>query len=135
MRGTLKQQIYETVSTLRTLFAKIKDSGNKKTSEIDNLTKQVDEMKTEIKLCRDKIAKGQPAPSVGETQEVQRYKDKSHDTPSFIPSQVPTPNRNQKTMPPGDRKLYSTVLTDKTQQQQFKITLKSKGNLTAEAIK
>ena len=35
MRKTLKQKIFETVSTLRTLFAKLKDSGNRKTSEIN----------------------------------------------------------------------------------------------------
>jgi hypothetical protein len=135
MKGTLKEQIYDTVSTIRTLFFKIKDNGNKKTSEIKNLTQQVEEMKAEIKLCRDKLTKGQPPPSLGETQELQRCNSKTRDTPSLIHGQVPTPNRNQETMPPGDRKLYSTVLKNKTQKQQFKITVKSKGNLTADAIK
>ena len=51
MRKTLKQKIFDTISTLHTLFAKLKDSGIRKTSEIHNLTKQVDEMGKELKMC------------------------------------------------------------------------------------
>ena len=76
MRKTLKQKIFETVSTLRTLFAKLKDSGNRKTSEIEKLTKQVDEMGTELKLCRDKLVKVHRAPSLGETHEQEKNKEK-----------------------------------------------------------
>ena len=47
MRKALKQKILETVSTLRTLFVKIKVSGDRKTSEINNLTTQVDKLETE----------------------------------------------------------------------------------------
>jgi len=39
MKKELKQKILATVSTLRALFVKLKDSGDKKTSEINNLTK------------------------------------------------------------------------------------------------
>jgi len=48
MRKALKQKILETVSTLRALFVKIKASGNRKTSEINNLTKQVDKVESEL---------------------------------------------------------------------------------------
>jgi predicted nucleic acid-binding Zn-ribbon protein len=57
MRKPLKQKIFDTVSTLQSLFAKLKDSGNRKTSEIQKLTKQVGEMETELKRCREKLAK------------------------------------------------------------------------------
>jgi len=33
-RKALKQKIFETVSTLRSLFVKLKESGDRKTSEI-----------------------------------------------------------------------------------------------------
>ena len=36
MRKALKQKIYETVSTLRTLFAKLKDKDDRKTKEKTN---------------------------------------------------------------------------------------------------
>ena len=36
MRKTLKQKIFETVSTLRTLFAKLKHKDSRKTNEINN---------------------------------------------------------------------------------------------------
>ena len=49
MRKALKQKILETVSTPRALFVKIKVSGEKKTSEINNLKKQVDKLETELK--------------------------------------------------------------------------------------
>ena len=48
MKKALKQKIFETVSTLRTLFAKLKDKDKWKTKEINKLTKQVDEMGTEL---------------------------------------------------------------------------------------
>jgi len=48
MKKALKQKIFETVSTLRTLFAKLKDKDDRKTKEINKLTKQVDEMGTEL---------------------------------------------------------------------------------------
>jgi len=49
MRKALKQKIFETVSTLRKLFAKLKDKDTKKTKEIKKLKKQVGEMGTELK--------------------------------------------------------------------------------------
>ena len=51
MRKTLKQQIFETVGTLRTIIANLKDSGNRKIREIEKLTKQVYGMGTELKQC------------------------------------------------------------------------------------
>ncbi len=72
MRKTLKQKIFETVSTLRTPFAKLKYSGNRKSSKIKELTKQVDEMGTQLKLCRETLAKEHRAPSIGEGTEQEK---------------------------------------------------------------
>ena len=35
VRKALKQKIFETISTLRSLFVKLKDSGDRKTKEIN----------------------------------------------------------------------------------------------------
>jgi predicted nucleic acid-binding Zn-ribbon protein len=145
MRGTLKQQIFETVSTLRTLFAKIKDSGNRKTSEIEKLTTQVEVMETELKLCRDKIAKGQPPPSLGEAQELQRSKDNRQGTPSPGISTEPTrsvasPTVNhtelsgEPTWNGSNRKLYASVVAAAAEPK-HKAMIKSKTNQTSEMIK
>ena len=48
MRKTLKEKIYETVSTIRHLFAKLKISSEGKRSEIKNLTNQVNKLEDEI---------------------------------------------------------------------------------------
>ena len=47
MRKTLKEKIYETVSSLRQLFAKIKISSECKRSEIKDLTNKVSKLEDE----------------------------------------------------------------------------------------
>jgi len=49
MRKALKQKILETVCIFGALFVKIKASCDRKTSEINNLTKQVGKLETELK--------------------------------------------------------------------------------------
>ena len=71
MRKALKQKIYEIVSTLRTLFAKLKDKDDRKTKEIHKLTKQVGEMGTELKQCKDRLIKEHRAQSMAETTELE----------------------------------------------------------------
>jgi chromosome segregation ATPase len=82
MRKTLKQRIFETVSTLRTIIAKLKDSGNRKIREIQKLTKQVEEMGTELKQCRDKLDNVHSVPSLDEVEEQVRNKGKIEARPS-----------------------------------------------------
>jgi polyhydroxyalkanoate synthesis regulator phasin len=53
MRKALKQKIFEILSTLRSLFVKLKVSGDSKTIEINKLTNQVGELETELKQCRE----------------------------------------------------------------------------------
>ena len=71
MRKSLKQKIYETVSTLQTLFAKLKDKDDRKTKEINKLTKQVGEMGTELKQCTERLIKEHRAPRMAETTELE----------------------------------------------------------------
>ena len=48
IKKALKEKIFETVSNLRQLFVKIKINGDRKLSEINNLTKKVNKLETEL---------------------------------------------------------------------------------------
>jgi len=119
MRETLKQQIFEAVSTLRTIIAKLKDSGNRKIREIDKLTKQVDEMGTELKQCREKLDKSNCAPSLEEVEEQVRNTGKSESTPSRGINTKPTggstryvaPHNGTSTEPRGEPTSYAVLPT------------------------
>jgi predicted nucleic acid-binding Zn-ribbon protein len=67
MRKALKEKILETVSTLRLLFVRIKISGDRKVSEINNLTKQVSKLETELQSCREKHSKVQQTPPLADS--------------------------------------------------------------------
>ena len=69
MRKTLKEKIYETVSTLQ-LFAKIKISSECKRSEIKDLTKKVSKLEDELQICREKENKAQQTPSIDNPTEL-----------------------------------------------------------------
>jgi len=71
MRKALKQKIFETVSTLRALFAKLKDKDTRKTKEINKLKKQVGEMGTELKQCRERLMEEYRATSMDRTTELE----------------------------------------------------------------
>jgi len=62
MKKGLKQTIYETVSTFRNLFVKLKVSLDSKTAEISNLEKQVNTMKTQLEECCTSKAKDRGSP-------------------------------------------------------------------------
>jgi hypothetical protein len=137
LKKELKIAIAETVSTLRSLLAKLKSMSESKTKTISELETVVNKMKSQNKDEGLHADKGHAAPSLNGNQELACSRDRGQAVPSLIPSREPTVNRKQGDMPPGNNigKLYSTVLKNKTQQQHFKITVKSKGNLTADAIK
>jgi hypothetical protein len=69
MRKTLKEKLYETVSTLRQLFAKIKISSECKRSEVKDLTNKVSKLEDELQRYREKQDKVQQTPSIDNTAE------------------------------------------------------------------
>ena len=127
MRKTLKQKVFDTVSTLRTLFIKLKDSGNRKTSEIHNLKKQVDEMGTELKMCRNKLAKAHRAQSFGEATEQEVNIETRQGSPSTAIRSDPfgEPTRYV-ALPVNVRKNYAEAVQG-VKNKTFKITVKSTG--------
>ena len=66
MRETLKQLLFETLSTLGLIISKQTDSWNRKIKEIEKLKKQLDEMGTELNLWIEKLDKSHIAPSLDE---------------------------------------------------------------------
>lgn len=70
IRKALKENFLETVRTLRQLFVKIKISGDRKISEINNLTKNLSKLETEFNSCREKQTKVHQKPSLTGTTEL-----------------------------------------------------------------
>ena len=64
MEEELKHTIFETVSTLRNLFVKLKDRGDRKSVSIRKLEMQVSEMKAELAGCNGNNTKVHGMPSV-----------------------------------------------------------------------
>lgn len=135
MKKELKQTIFETVSTLRNLFVKMKNNCEVKSSKISELEAEVTKAKTELQRFTDKAVKVQGAPSVIPTQEPAG--PRVHGAPSVIPRQEPAGPRVREGTPSGDneRKLYSEALTNKILTNKFKLTVKSNEHLPPDTIK
>jgi len=107
------------------------------TKTISDLEKAVTKMRSQHEEGREMCNKRRAAPSVIPSQEPGESRVQVHAAPSVINNQEPAGSSAQGTVPPGDRrsKLYSTVAGNKTQQQHFKVTVKSRDKLSAEAVK
>ena len=114
----MKQTIFETVSTIRNLFVKLKDSRIDKYNTISELEGRVSKMKAELEECRDSNAK-------------------VHGAPSLILCQEPASMTARGVAPSGVRegKPYSEALGSEKKLTRFKLTVKSKENQSSETIK
>jgi hypothetical protein len=136
MKKELKNTIAETVSTLRNLLAKLKDISESKTKAISDLETAVTKMRAQYEEGREKCNKWHASPSVVPRQETGGSRTQGYTAPSMNFNQEPVGSRAQEVVPSSDRReLYSSVLRSKPQRQQFKVTVKSKDKLSAEAIK
>jgi hypothetical protein len=115
----------------------LKDISESKTKAISDLETAVTEMRAQCEDGRDECNKGRTVPSIIPSQEPVGGRSHGHAAPSVIINQEPARSTAQGTAPPDDRreKLYSAAIGNKIQQQHFKITVKSKDNLSAEVIK
>jgi hypothetical protein len=95
MKKGPKEKIFETVSTLGQLFVKIKISGDQKLSEINNLTKKVSKLETELQTCREKQAEAHQTTFVVDTNEQRRPRARLHCPPSIGLTQVPAEAKGQ----------------------------------------
>ena len=92
MRKELKKTIFETVSTLKNLFTKMKEMCDERTRQNKQFENEINTVKTELDSCRIVIATGH-----AETSGV-----REREPPRTVGRQV-LPSRDR------DRKLYSTV--------------------------
>jgi len=76
MKKELKNTIYETVSTLRKLVAKLKDMNDSKTRTICEKETLVANTKAELHEVRNRTAKGHGAPSLIPRRELARTADR-----------------------------------------------------------
>jgi hypothetical protein len=102
MRKALKQ-IFESVSTLRSLFVKLMVSGDSKTSEISKLTKQVGELETELKQCTEMQAKAHRTPSVAGARALDGTGARKHFAPSDAHAPEPGGAVTRRVAPPDDK--------------------------------
>jgi hypothetical protein len=118
MRKGLKQIIFETVSTLRNPFVKLKDSRDSKSIEISQLEMQVTEKKTKLGECSGKNAM-------------------EHGSPSVIYNHEPTGTTARRMALPGGRegKLYSEAVGGEKNLRRFKLSVQTKRNHPPETIK
>jgi hypothetical protein len=135
MKKKLKHTIAETVSTIRKLLAKLKDISESKNKAISDLEMVVNKTTARQVEVKEKYKNGHAAPSIVTSSEP-RDRAQGHVAPSVTISQEPAGSRAQETVP-SDVELYSAVLGNKMQkkQQHFTVTVKSKENISTEAIK
>ena len=137
MKKELKNTIAETVSTLRKLLVKLKDISDSKTKAISDLETAVTKIRAQYEDGREMCNKGHAAPSVIPNHEPLGSRAQVQAAPPFVITQEPAYSNAQRAAPPGGRreKLYSAAIGNKLQQQHFKLTVKSKDNLSSETIK
>jgi len=124
----LLRKILATVSTIRSLFVKLKDCSEKKTSEINNLTKQVDKLETELNQRKDKQAKMHQMPSLPGATALAEAAVKEHGMPSTATSPEPIELALRHVAPPTDKtsRSYAAAVRGK-EATAFKMTFRTRG--------
>jgi hypothetical protein len=110
MRKELKRTIFETVSTLRNIFNKMKGMIDEKTRQNKQMEKEINTVKTELDSCR----------SVTATRHAEISKFREREPPRTISRQVLTSQHS-------NRKLYSRVVAG-CAERKHRLTLRSKVN-------
>ena len=136
MRKTLKEKIYETVSNLRQLFAKLKISGDGKQSEIKELTKKVSKLEDEILNCREKLSKAQQMPSTANTAEQNDQRPGLLETTSGgLAPKLTGEGEQEVALPSCNRnRQYASVFRE-SKPKRYKMTVKARSVLPTEEIK
>jgi len=117
LRKDLKQDIVDSVSILRSIFANLKNSAEEHNVQITQLEREVNKAKAELHQSRFANLPARALPSRGG----------SGQTPA-------TSAINQQPSSGGGKKLYSEVLSS-CLDKRYKLTVKSKSNQSTEMIK
>jgi hypothetical protein len=140
MRKGPKHTIFETGSTLRNLFVKLKDIRDSKSAEISKLEKQVNTMKAHLQeYC------GRKAKSHGMAFVIHNYEPAGTTAGTVAPpgdgegnpksESAGTTARRVEPSGNGERKLYSEALDGVKKLKRFQLTLKTKLNQLPATIK
>jgi hypothetical protein len=118
VKKELKQTIYETLSSLRNLFVKLKYSRDSKSHTISEFKGRVSRMKAKLEARRG-------------------VDDKIHGVTSLSIRQEPARMTSRGVALPGggEKKLYAEVLGNEGKTTRFKITVTSKETQTSEMIR
>jgi predicted nuclease with TOPRIM domain len=117
MRKDLKKTTFETVSTLRNLFHKMKEMLDEKSRQNKHLENEATKMNKELDNCRNTTPKGQA------------------ETPNVRMQELPRTDSRQ-VLPPNEsnRKLYSSILAGHVETK-HKIFIKSRLDQSPNMIK
>ena len=124
----LKQTIYNTVSTLRKLFVKLKEVSDSKTRMITELQTLVATTKAELAVARDSTARALATPSIAHVRELARTAGRVG-----APSDAEAAMQHKAGTDHG--KLYSEALRGKVKHTHHKLTVSSKESKSADTIK
>jgi hypothetical protein len=124
MKKELKQTIYDTVSTLRKLFVKLKEVSDSKTRMISELQTLVATTKTQHAVARDSTAMALATPSIAHVRELAR---------SGAPSDAEAAKQHKAGTDHG--KLYSEALRGKVKHTHHTLTVSSNESKSADTIK
>ena len=128
MTKELKKTIFEAVSNLRTLFAKLRASGVRKTSGISKLTEQITKVEAQLKQGSDTQARGHRTPSIVGDTVLAAMTVTEHGTPSNVSGLEPAGKAKRCMALPTDRvgKLYAAAVKA-TKGKTYKMTVRYKG--------
>jgi hypothetical protein len=128
MKKELKNTIYETVSTLRKLFAKLKNIDDSKSKKISELETLVATTKAELERAISKTEKGQEIPPSDPRLDKTLPVEWTVAPPGVGISKLYATGQAQ-------ARLYSEVLGGKPRQDNYKLTVSSKDCQSPDAIK
>jgi hypothetical protein len=136
MKKALKEKIFETVSSPRQLFCKLKKSSDQKSSEINNQTKRISKLEAELLSCRRKHTEIQQLPSIASMDKQTRPREGKHGSTSAGQSPTLIKEYAQRVaLPTGTMSRQYSTLVKEVKPRRFKMTIRSRKAQPPEEIK
>ena len=135
LRKDLRQDIFDSVSTIRNIFVHLSNSGEEQTRKIDQLLGELTKAREELQESRVTNLPGSALPYRGGGGHATSIAAHHQPTPSRRSNKLTTgPTPHQLTQGDGPRKLYSEVVSERVDKR-FKLMVKSKLELSSEEVK
>ena len=131
----MRQDIFDSVSTIRNIFVHLSNSGEEQTRKIDQLLGELTKAREELQESRVTNLPGSALPYRGGGGHATSIAAHHQPTPSRRSNKLTTgPTPHQLTQGDGPRKLYSEVVSERVDKR-FKLMVKSKLELSSEEVK